>query len=149
MKIGKLKNILIVCALAAVIALSIFAVSIAVSQRDNLSAGADTAAATLGSEYLVGTEVEIPDYSFDVAGGAVTATKTVYFPDGRAFRADKVTPDVMGYYTVEYSADTSEADLRPKQRSFTLTVIFTKQRVLNPRLITARTLLRPITKALS
>ena len=108
MKIGKLKNILIVCALAAVIALSIFAVSIAVSQRDNLSAGADTAAATLGSEYLIGTEVEIPDYSFDVAGGAVTATKTVYFPDGRAFRADKVTPDVMGYYTVEYSADTSE-----------------------------------------
>ena len=148
MKIGKLKNILIVCALAAVIALSIFAVSIAVSQRDNLSAGADTAAATLGSEYLVGTEVEIPDYSFDVAGGAVTATKTVYFPDGRAFRADKVTPDVMGYYTVEYSADTSEGFKTETKKFYAYSNLY-ETRVLNPRLITARTLLRPITKALS
>lgn len=66
-------------------------------------AEANPEALQLKEEYLVGTEITLPDMTFSVGGSEVKAVKTVYYPDGRTFRADKITPDVMGNYTVEYS----------------------------------------------
>ncbi len=105
MKTKSLKNVLVPVLMALVLALGLTA---AFLPGIKTGAAANPETPQLQEEYLVGTEITLPDMTFSVGGSDVKAVKTVYFPDGRTFRADKITPDVMGNYTVEYSADTSE-----------------------------------------
>lgn len=105
MKTKSLKNVLISVLIALVLALGVTA---AFLPGVKTGAEANPEALQLKEEYLVGTEITLPDMTFSVGGSEVKAVKTVYYPDGRTFRADKITPDVMGNYTVEYSADTAD-----------------------------------------
>lgn len=60
------------------------------------------------SEYQKNEEIAIPDAHFADGGKTIEANKTVTYPNGVSYNVDKFTPQEMGYYTIEYSAVSSE-----------------------------------------
>lgn len=93
MKTKSLKNVLISVLIALVLALGVTA---AFLPGVKTGAEANPEALQLKEEYLVGTEITLPDMTFSVGGSEVKAVKTVYYPDGRTFRADKITAGRKG-----------------------------------------------------
>lgn len=49
-------------------------------------------------QYVAGNEIVIPDLEL----GGVKAEKYIVYPNGRVFKRDSFTPDLIGYYTVRY-----------------------------------------------
>lgn len=55
-------------------------------------------------EYEIGTVVSIPQVTLGIGGEKATADAVVYCPDGQVTTEKKITLDVAGQYTVEYTA---------------------------------------------
>lgn len=108
MKTKQLTKVLLPVILAFVLAVSGFAMLFA--SKGYALASVSDVIASFENEYATGTEIEIPDAYFTDGGGEIKATKIVYYPDGTMYSVSKFTPEVMGNYTIEYSATTADGD---------------------------------------
>lgn len=108
MKTKQLTKVLLPVILAFVLAVSGFAMLFA--SKGYALASVSDVIASFEDEYATGTEIEIPDAYFTDGGGEIKATKIVYYPDGTMYSVGKFTPEVMGNYTIEYSATTADGD---------------------------------------
>lgn len=60
------------------------------------------------SEYRIGSTINIPDAYFADGDEHIKAEKMVICPDGTSYCVNKFSPNAMGLYYIEYSANTSE-----------------------------------------
>lgn len=61
-------------------------------------------------EYVVGTEIEVPDVYFTDGDDRIKASKVIKYPDGSQYIRNEFVPNVIGNYVIEYSAVTASGE---------------------------------------